>query len=292
MPDAETILDLLRSAADAQPTREIARAFALKGSRRTELRHRLRELEDAGHIERVQGRRWRLADDGELQVKPVDHPAEAPLPEIEVLRAPRSMSAPGPGDRFLARLSPRGDNRYTAQPLRAAESEAQTIVGQFRTGNDGGRIVPLERGQRGELAVAPTRNVATQDGDLVVIEILPARRQGMTQARIVENIGAGVSTTRSSPSRTQPGAPTAAGISSSPSRMSPPMSRRTARSTARPINAATPSTSPIWSFPCCPRRSRTVCVRSALMKTAPAWQPTSGLVPTAICVRLNSAAPL
>lgn len=206
MPDAETILDHLRSAADAQPTREIARAFALKGSQRTELRHRLRELEDAGHIERVQGRRWRLADalppvavlevvaidsDGELQVKPVDHPAEAPLPEIEVLRAPRSMSAPGPGDRFLARLSPRGDNRYTAQPLRAAESEAQTIVGQFRTGNDGGRIVPLERGKRGELAVAPTRNVATQDGDLVVIEILPARRQGMTQARIVENIGAG-----------------------------------------------------------------------------------------------------
>jgi ribonuclease R len=206
LPGADTILDLLRSAADALPTREIARTFALKGSQRSELRHRLRELEDAGRIERVQGRRWRLADalppvavlevvavdsDGELRVKPVDHAAEVPLPEIEVLRAPRSMSAPGPGDRFLARLSPRGDNRYTAQPLRAAESEAETIVGQFRAGNDGGRVLPLERGRRDEIAVTPTSNVAAQDGDLVVIEILPARRQGLTQARIVENIGAG-----------------------------------------------------------------------------------------------------
>tara|TARA_R110002110_G_scaffold284986_2_gene499158 strand:- start:12470 stop:14716 length:2247 start_codon:yes stop_codon:yes gene_type:complete len=206
LPDADTILKLLRSAGDAQPTREIARAFALKGSQRSELRHRLRELEEAGRIERVQGRRWRPADtlppvavlevvavdsDGELQVKPVDSVAGAPLPEIEVMRAPRSMTAPGLGDRFLARLSPRGDNRYTAKPLRAAESEAETIVGQYRTGNDGGRILPLERGRRDELAVAPTGNVEAQDGDLVVIEVLPARRQGMTQARIVENIGAG-----------------------------------------------------------------------------------------------------
>ncbi len=206
LPDGQALLDFLRSAADAQPTREIARNFALKGAQRTELRHRLRELEEAGRIERVQGRRWRLADalppvvvlevvaidsDGELQVKPVDHAADAPLPEIEVLRAPRSMAAPGPGDRFLARMSPRGDNRYTAQPLRAAQSEAETIVGQYRTGQDGGRILPLERGRRDEFAVAPTSDVVAQDGDLVVIEILPARRQGMTQARIVENLGAG-----------------------------------------------------------------------------------------------------
>ncbi|MDA0676299.1 MAG: VacB/RNase II family 3'-5' exoribonuclease, partial [Proteobacteria bacterium] len=206
LPDDDTILSLLRSAAGALPTREIARTFALKGSQRSELRHRLQELEAAGRIERVQGRRWRLADalppvavlevvavdsDGELRVKPVDSAPDAPLPIIEVLRAPRSMAAPGLGDRFLARLLPRGDNRYTAQPLRAAESEAETIVGQYRTGQDGGRILPLERGRRDEFAVAPTSNVAAQDGDLVVIEILPARRQGMTQARIVENIGAG-----------------------------------------------------------------------------------------------------
>ncbi len=206
LPDADTILKLLRSASDALPTREIARTFALKGSQRSELRHRLHELEAAGRIERVQGRRWRPADtlppvavlevvavdsDGELQVKPVDSAAGAPLPEIEVMRAPRSMTAPGLGDRFLARLSPRGDNRYTAKPLRAAESEAETIVGQYRTGNDGGRILPLERGRQTELAVAPTNNVEAQDGDLVVIEVIPARRQGMTQARIVENIGAG-----------------------------------------------------------------------------------------------------
>lgn len=205
-PDADAIIELLKNAPEALPTREIARAFSVKGTMRTELRHRLRELQETGRIERIQGRRWQLADtlppvavlevvaideDGELRVRPVELPPDRPLPEIEVLPAPRSMAAPGPGDRFVARMSPRGDNRYTARPLRAAQAEAETVIGQFRHGRDGGRIVPLERGRRDELAVAPTGNADVEDGDLVVIELLPARRQGLTQARIVENIGAG-----------------------------------------------------------------------------------------------------
>ncbi|MBS28577.1 MAG: ribonuclease R [Alphaproteobacteria bacterium] len=206
LPDADDIVELLKSSNEALPTREIARAFAIKGAQRTELRHRLRELQDSGRIERVQGRRWQIADamplvvvlevvgiddEGELRVRPAEFAADSPLPEIEVLPVPRSMAAPGPGDRFVARMSPRGDNRYTAKPLRGAQSEAETAIGQFRVGPDGGRIVPLERGRRDEMSVAPTGNADAADGDLVVIELLPARRQGLSQARIVENIGAG-----------------------------------------------------------------------------------------------------
>ena len=206
IPDSDRILELLRSETEALPTRKIARAFGIKGGQRTNLRARLRELEAAGKIERVQGRRWRVADalppimvlevvavdeDGDLRVKPVERASDAPSPRIEVLPAPRSMAAPGVGDRFLARLSPRGDNRYTAKPLRSAESEAETTIGQFRDTNDGGRIVSLERGRRDEMAVAPASDVSADDGDLVVVEVLPARRQGLPKARIVENIGAG-----------------------------------------------------------------------------------------------------
>ena len=206
LPDGDAILELLRTGPEALPTREIARTFAVKGSRRTELRDLLRTLEANGRIERIQGRRWRIVDaltpvailevlaidaDGDLKVRPVDRASGAKDPEIEVLPAPRNMTAPGPGDRFLARLSPRGDNRYTARPLRPAESEAETTIGQYRDGRDGGRIVALERGRRDEMAVAATNDVDAADGDLVIVEILPASRQGLSQARIVENIGAG-----------------------------------------------------------------------------------------------------
>lgn len=205
-PDESAVLAMLENSADALPTRDIARKFGVKGSQRTALRNLLRELEAAGRIERVQGRRWRLADalppvailevvgiddDGDLRVRPVDLSDAKQEPQIELLPAPRSMPAPGPGDRFLARISPRGGGRYTAKPLRPAESEAETTIGQFRSSRDGGRIVSLERGRRDELALAPSSDIAAQDGDLVVAEVLPARRQGLPQARIVENIGAG-----------------------------------------------------------------------------------------------------
>jgi len=206
LPDSETILETLKSSPEALPTRELARIFALKGAQRTALREILRDLQDAGTIERVQGRRWRVTaelppvavlevigvyDDGDLKVRPVNHSSDGPAPQIEVRSPPPSMSAPGLGDRFVARLSPRGDNRYTATPLRMTESRTESVVGRYRASEDGGRISPLERGQRGDFLVAAGENAAAEDGDLVVVELLPARRLGLPQARIIENIGAG-----------------------------------------------------------------------------------------------------
>ncbi len=206
LPDPDTILDVLRASDEALPTREFARMFALKGGQRTELRQILRKLEDDGRIERIQGRRWRIAaqlppvavleitgvdDDGELSARPVDgHSGDTP-PIIEVRPPRRNMPAPGVGDRIVARLTPRGENRYVATPLRPAQSRTETVVGRYRDSQDGGRIAPLERGHRGDFLAAGSGNVDTEDGDLVVVELLPARRLGMPQARIIENIGAG-----------------------------------------------------------------------------------------------------
>jgi len=206
VPTDDTILDLLKSSHEALPTRDLAREFGLKGPQRTALRDKLRELQDAGRIERVQGRRWRLTselpavavlevigvdDDGELTVRPVSHSSDGPPPRIDVRPPPRSMPAPGLGDRFVARLAPREDNTYTATPLRATDSKTESVVGRYRESDDGGRITPLERGRRGDFLVAAGENAAATDGDLVVVEILPARRLGLPQARIIENIGAG-----------------------------------------------------------------------------------------------------
>ncbi len=207
LPGRTEILEHIEKATEALQTREIARAFAIKGAQRSGLRGILKSLEAEGRIERVQGRRWRptsalpavcvlevigIDDDGELLVRPANIAPDAPAPRIEVQPAPRAMSAPGPGDRFIARMTPRGENRYTAKPLRAAEGRAETLVGLYRRGGDGPRIVPLERGQRGEFSLAPTGNLAeADDGELVVAEMLPSRHLGLPQARIVENIGDG-----------------------------------------------------------------------------------------------------
>ena len=206
LPTSDTILDLLKASAEALPTRELARLFGLKGPQRTALRERLRELQDAGRIERVQGRRWRVAaqlppvavlevigvdEDGDLTVRTVNHASDGPPPRIEVRSPPRSMPAPGLGDRFVARLSPKGDNHYVATPLRPTESKTESVVGRYRASDDGGRIMPLERGRRGDFLVAAGQNEDANDGDLVVVEVLPARRLGLPQARIIENIGAG-----------------------------------------------------------------------------------------------------
>ncbi len=65
------------------------------------------------------------------------------------------------------------------------------MVGRYRESDDGDVSRPLERGRRGDFLVATGENAAATDGDLVVVEILPARRLGLPQARIIENIGAG-----------------------------------------------------------------------------------------------------
>jgi ribonuclease R len=204
LPDRSAIAELLAGSDEALPTREIARAFALKGVQRAALRDTLKTMQAAGEIERVQGRRWRLAsalpavcvlevtgvdDEGMLRVRPANLAPDAPLPEIEVLPAPRTMPAPGPGDRFVARLTARGANHYAAKPLRPAESRAETVVGLYRRGAEGARVEPLERGRREDFLVAHADNVAAEDGDLVVVELMPARRLGLAQVRIVENIG-------------------------------------------------------------------------------------------------------
>jgi ribonuclease R len=206
LPGADTILEILKASTEALPTRDLARMFSLKGAQRTALRETLRELQDAGKIERVQGRRWRVTselppvavleviavnDDGNLKVRPVNTSSDGPPPQIEVRPPPRSMPAPGLGDRFVARLAPRGNNSYTATPLRATESKQESVVGRYRTSDDGGRIQPLERGHRGDFVVAAGENAPVEDGDLVAVEMLPARRLGLPQARIIENIGSG-----------------------------------------------------------------------------------------------------
>ena len=184
--------------------RDMARAFGVRGPQRAELRAMLREMEDAGLIERGEGRKWRPSDrlppvavlevydlneDGEPLLRPVSWADEQPAPVIELRAGPRNMAAPGVGERILCRLQPRGDNGYVATPMRRVGAQAQQIIGVYRQAGDGGRIASTERRARHEMFVAADDTGGAQDGELVIADLLPGRRNGLARAKITERIG-------------------------------------------------------------------------------------------------------
>ena len=95
LPDRDELLAYIRDNDGDSVRRDIARAFGVRGAKRAELRAMLRELEDAGLIERGDGRKWRpsdrlppvavlevydLDDDGEPLLRPVSWDADQPPP--------------------------------------------------------------------------------------------------------------------------------------------------------------------------------------------------------------------
>ena len=204
LPDRDELLAYIRDNDGDTVRRDIARAFGVRGAQRAELRAMLRELEDAGLIERGDGRKWRpsdrlppvavlevydLDDDGEPLLRPVSWEADQPAPFIELRAGPRNMAAPGVGERILCRLQPRDDDSYRATPMRRVGVQAQTIIGVYRQAGDGGRLTSTERSTRHELFVAAEDSGGAENGELVAAEPLPGRRNGLARAKVTERIG-------------------------------------------------------------------------------------------------------
>jgi len=204
LPDRDELLAYIRDNDGDTVRRDMARDFGVRGAQRAELRAMLRELEDAGLIERSDGRKWRPSDrlppvavlevydldeDGEPLLRPVSWESDQPAPVIELRSGPRNMAAPGVGERILCRLQPRDDNSYRATPMRRIGEQAQSIIGVYRQAGDGGRVTSTERGARHDLFVALDDTGGAQDAELVVAELLPGRRNGLARVKIVERIG-------------------------------------------------------------------------------------------------------
>lgn len=204
LPDRDELLAYIRDNDGETVRRDIARAFGVRGPQRATLRAMLRELEDAGLIERSEGRKWRPSDrlppvavlevydldnDGEPLLRPVSWAADQPPPAIELRAGPRNMAAPGVGERILCRLQPRGDDGYTATPMRRVGAETQQIIGVYRQAGDGGRLLSTERRASHELFVASDNTGGALDGELVTADLLPGRRNGMARAKVTARIG-------------------------------------------------------------------------------------------------------
>ena len=97
----------------------------------------------------------------------------------------------GAGNRILARLTKVGgqDHDYEARLIRALGVNPLKILGVFRAGSEGGRIMPIDKGVDKEWRVAAGFTADAQDGELVEAELVGKRALGLPQARIVARLG-------------------------------------------------------------------------------------------------------
>ena len=185
--------------------RDIAKAFGIKGAGRIDLKRVLKELEAEGHLEKRK-RSYNDPDrlppvsvlkvtgpdeDGDLYAQPMEWHGEGEEPKVLVI-SKASDPAMGAGDRILARLTEvKGDtHQYEGRLIRRIGTNPQRVLGVFRKGSDGGRIVPIAKGADREWAVSNDDMGGAKDGELVEAEQSgPKGRMGLPRARIVERLG-------------------------------------------------------------------------------------------------------
>ncbi|MDF0602321.1 ribonuclease R [Psychromarinibacter sp. C21-152] len=205
LPTKQQILDWISENPTQTNKRDIARAFGIKGQQRIDLKRMLKELEADGHLEK---RRKTYRDpeklppvsvlrveppdaDGDLFARPLEWQGEGPEPKVLVMTR-ASDPALGGGDRILARLTEvkQDSHTYEARLIRKIGSNPRRVLGVFRKGDEGGRIVPVDKGVDKEWRVGPDQMHGAKDGELVEAETVgPKGRMGLPAARIVTRLG-------------------------------------------------------------------------------------------------------
>ncbi|MCA0870586.1 ribonuclease R [Seohaeicola saemankumensis] len=205
IPSKQEILDWISANPTQGSKRDIAKAFGIKGADRIDLKRVLKELEAEGHLEKRK-RSYRDPDrlppvsvlqvkapdaDGDLFARPLEWHGEGIEPIVLVL--PRASDpALGEGDRILARLTVvhEEDHNYEARLIRRIGTNPRKILGVFRKGSEGGRIVPIDKGTTSEWTVQEADRHGAKEGELVEAEQAgPKSRMGLPRARVITRLG-------------------------------------------------------------------------------------------------------
>ena len=205
LPTRDDILQWISDNPTQTAKRDIAKAFGIKGAARIDLKRMLKELEADGHLQKRR-KSYRdpdklppvsvlqmLAPDkqGDLFAKPLEWHGEGPEPRV-LFVARASDPALGEGDRILARLTEvkAEDHSYEARLIRKIGSNPRKILGIYRARDEGGRILPIDKGSDKEWLVKSGNEHGARDGELVEAESAgPAGRMGLPMARVVTRLG-------------------------------------------------------------------------------------------------------
>lgn len=205
MPSREA----LRRFIDEQPgrvsKREIVRAFGLGAEHHAGLRAMLRGLQAEGATEPTGGRRVRAAGrlpdvmvvqvtgtdpDGDALARPVVWGGAGTPPPILMVPERSGHAALAPGQRVLARVRPIGAGRYEGRTIKRLAEAPGRLLGVFRAGPRGGRIVPTDRRVKSEWTVPRGEEGGATEGEIVLAVPIPHRGYGLKPARVVERLGA------------------------------------------------------------------------------------------------------
>jgi ribonuclease R len=211
LPSREQILAFIAASTEKVGKREIAAAFNIKGADRIGLKRILKEIEEDGAIARGRGGLAPsgrlppvvLADitardrDGEFLASPADWDVGNGAPPKITVSTPRGgkrpgQPAPGIGDRVLLRVeaSAGEPGRYTGRVIKVLGKNKSDIIGVFRAGPEGGRIIPVEKRAQGrEVAIPAGEEGEARDGDLVSVTLQRESRFGLPQGRVRERLG-------------------------------------------------------------------------------------------------------
>lgn len=205
MPNKEDILKWIQDHPEKTSKRDIGKAFGIKGAARIELKRILKELTLEGHLSkkrRTYGKAGALPpvsvlrvvgadNDGDLWAAPMEWESESPEPKILCV-AKKGDPALKEGDRILCRLTTSADPEITheARLIRRLGTGLEKIIGLYRLGSEGGRIVPVDKKGDREWTVAKADSLSAKDGELVeAVQIGPKARMGLPVAKITERIG-------------------------------------------------------------------------------------------------------
>ncbi len=205
LPSKADILSWIENNPGKNSKRDIARAFGIKGAARIDLKRILKELTDEGHLAKKKCNYsdpgalppvavllvTEVDENGDLFARPMDRNGDEDAPRI-LIKSGKGDRAPGRNDRILARLTPtpEEDHAYEGRVIRKIGSGPTRILGLYRKGSEGGRIVPIDKKSDREWQVPESESKGARDGELVEAEqIGPKSRIGLPRARVVEVLG-------------------------------------------------------------------------------------------------------
>ncbi len=205
-PTKERVLETLKRSAKPVEKRRLAKFLHLKGPARDALKNLLRDMLRAGELISLDEGKVALPrrdgvpvgaqmveiveadiEEGVLRARPIDWDGDEPAPLARV-RLPHGHPVPPVGAHALARLK-RDDEGWLADVLRIADRQSERLVARLDRVGAGWRLIPTDRKLRVEFGLAADPPGDVKPGDLVLAEVLPARRLGLPRAKILERVG-------------------------------------------------------------------------------------------------------
>jgi len=205
IPSKTDILQWISDHPTKAAKRDIAKAFGIKGAARIDLKRVLKELEAEGKLAKRRSS-YRDANvlppvtvcevtgadaDGDLYARPLEWTGDGAMPRLLIMLRD-SDPAMATGDRFLGRLTTvvGEDFSHTARIIRRIGNNPLWLLGVFRQGAEGGRLVPIDKGSTKEWIIPAGATAEAKDGELVEAEQSgPKGRMGLPKARVIARLG-------------------------------------------------------------------------------------------------------